>query len=60
MMALGNRPAFPSRVFELRVYSKINSNAGILGKKSRLDLFQPYLLLFILGYVTSERNLRYN
>lgn len=28
---MGNMPAFPPWVCEMRIYSKINSNAGILG-----------------------------
>lgn len=37
---MGNMPAFPPCVYEFRIYCKINSNAGILEEKSRVDVSQ--------------------
>lgn len=59
-MALGNTPAFPPCVCELRTYSEMNSNAGILGEKTRVDLSQLYLELFTLGYIASKTDLGCN
>lgn len=44
---MGNMPAFPPCVCEMRIYNRINSNACILGKKAESIFSSPiyYCLL---------------